>query len=66
MESLDVTPKRWTRAEYENLGELGVFQGGPRVELVEGQIVEMSPQNPPHSKAITRLTDLLILSLIHI
>ena len=60
MESLDVTPKRWTRAEYEHLGELGVFQNGPRVELVEGQIVEMSPQNTPHSKAITRLNDLFI------
>lgn len=59
MEAIEVVPKRWTREEYERLGELGIFEGKPRVELIEGQILEMSPQNTPHSKAIAHLTRLL-------
>lgn len=51
---------RWTRAEYERLGELGVFDDKPRVELIEGQIIEMSLQGNPHSKAITRLNTLFV------
>lgn len=58
MEAFDLKPKRWTREEYEQLIERGIFVGKPRVELIEGQIIEMSPQNNPHSKTITRLTRL--------
>jgi Uma2 family endonuclease len=39
---------RWSRSEYERLGELGFFTGR-RVELIGGQIVEMSPKKPRHS-----------------
>jgi len=59
MEAIDFVPKRWTREEYEQLIERGIFVGKPRVELIEGQIVEMSPQNTPHSRAISRLNRLL-------
>lgn len=41
---------RWTRQEYEQLTELGAFDG-KRVELIGGQIVQMSPKKPPHSVA---------------
>lgn len=60
MEAIDVVPKRWTREEYEQLIERGIFVGKPRVELIEGQIIEISPQNNPHSKAITRLNHLFV------
>ena len=60
MEALDLEPMRWTRQEYERLGELGVFDDKPRVELIEGQIVTLSPQGSDHSKAIARLTTLLV------
>jgi Uma2 family endonuclease len=39
---------RWTRAEYERLGDLGFFDD-VRVELVGGKIVEMSPKRPRHA-----------------
>jgi Uma2 family endonuclease len=39
---------RWTRAEYEQLAELGAFRG-KRVELIGGKIVAMSPKGPRHS-----------------
>jgi Uma2 family endonuclease len=47
-------PWRWTREQYYRLGELGFFDGR-RVELIRGEIVEMSPINRPHSLG-TRLT----------
>ncbi len=55
------TPKRWSRSEYYRLAELDFFQN-ERVELLEGEIVEMSPQNRPHAAAIGRLNTLLVRS----
>lgn len=60
MEMLAPQRKLWTIEEYERLGELGVFDQGPRVELIEGEIIQMSPQNRPHSHKIMLLTHLLV------
>lgn len=46
--------KRWTREEFYELAEQGYFRG-KRVQLIEGEIIEMAPQGHPHSWAITRL-----------
>jgi Fe2+ transport system protein FeoA len=40
-------PFRFTRGQYHRLGELGFFNG-KRVELIRGEIIEMSPKNWPH------------------
>src|SRR5437763_1287299 len=40
----------WTRAEFYRLAELGFFDGR-RAELIEGQIMVMSPQNFAHACA---------------
>jgi Uma2 family endonuclease len=45
-----VRPKRWTREEYDRLIEGGSFHPEARLQLIEGEIVEMSPQKPPHAK----------------
>jgi Uma2 family endonuclease len=50
--------RRWTKAEYYRLGELGFFDG-QRVELLEGQIVVLSPQKPPHWSTVDRVTKIL-------
>ncbi|MEO8180441.1 MAG: Uma2 family endonuclease [Deltaproteobacteria bacterium] len=46
------------RAEYERLVEAGAFES-ERVELLEGFLVERSPQPASHASAIEVLTDLL-------
>lgn len=46
------------RSEFEQLVELGVFQED-RVELLEGQLVQMSPQGEAHSSITRHLADLL-------
>ena len=55
-----VEPKiqTWSRAEYYQMGELGWFEG-QRVELVEGEIVVMSPQNFGHSRAVDHIAKLV-------
>lgn len=60
MDAIDLVPMRWTRQDYQRLGELGVFDDKPRVELIEGQIIPMSAQGADHSKAVSRLNNLLV------
>ena len=47
--------RRWTRAEYERLAKLGVFQPGERLELIDGQLVVREPQGARHAGTIRRV-----------
>lgn len=54
-----VDVRRWSREEYEQLAASGFFQPGERVELVEGVIYEMSPQNGRHAAGIRGVEEAL-------
>src|SRR5262245_14333663 len=41
------------------MGEAGVFQPGERVELIDGEILEMAPQKSRHAAAVTLVGDAL-------
>jgi Uma2 family endonuclease len=43
--------------DYHRMVRAGVFDEDERLELLEGVIVEMSPQSPRHALVITRLCD---------
>jgi Uma2 family endonuclease len=45
-------PKRWSRAEYDRMIDAGIFEPGQRVELIDGEIIAMTPQNGPHAMAV--------------
>ncbi|MGH9902636.1 MAG: Uma2 family endonuclease [Pyrinomonadaceae bacterium] len=48
--------KRWITAdEYERMGEAGIF-GDARLELIEGEIYEMSPIGSRHAACVTFLS----------
>jgi Uma2 family endonuclease len=47
--SVEPAPHRFTVEEYEALGRLEEFWDGPRLELIEGKIVEMTPIGPDHA-----------------
>lgn len=51
----------WTRERFIQVAELGFFD---RVELVRGELVEMSPQGPPHANVIELLSEILIPKLV--
>ena len=50
----EVEVHRWTREEYEQMAEAGVFAPDKRVELVDGVIYDMSPQTIPHATGIAK------------
>lgn len=50
------------RSEYDRLIELGVFDD-ERVELIQGVLVKMSPQEAPHASTVQKLTKLLMARL---
>ncbi|MBI3637501.1 MAG: Uma2 family endonuclease [Candidatus Rokubacteria bacterium] len=47
--------RRWRRVEYERLIELGVFQPGERLELLDGLLIVREPQGSRHAAAIRRV-----------
>src|SRR5262245_23741804 len=51
-------PFRFTREQYYEMGKLGYFDG-KRVELIYGEIVEMSPVNWPHHLAVRLVAEVL-------
>jgi len=56
---MPLTTRRFTVDEYHRMGRAGVFHEDDRVELLEGQIVEMSPIGPAHAGCVAALTGLL-------
>lgn len=42
---------KWSGAEYDRLVDLGIFDG-KHIELINGEVVEMSPMNEAHARAI--------------
>src|SRR5262245_49978739 len=54
---------RWTVEEYERMGAVGLLPGA-RTELIDGVVVDVSPQNPPHALCVERLTAALYRRLL--
>ncbi len=44
--------KRFTRDEYHRMAEIGLFED-QRVELIDGEIIEMPPMKNPHQLSLT-------------
>ena len=51
---------RLTLHEYHRLGEAGILGEDDRVELLEGQLVDMSPIGPRHALAVDTLNEWLV------
>lgn len=47
-----LTLRRWKRAEYERLVELGVFEQDP-IELIGGQLIVAEPKGTYHTSALS-------------
>src|SRR5205809_5766886 len=54
MADYETRTRRFTRAEYERLIDLGVFQPGEDIELIGGELMVAEPQGAPHYTAIRK------------
>lgn len=52
--------RRFTVEEYHRMGEAGIFHEDDRVELIDGEIAQMSPIGRPHAFTVMMLTNLLV------
>lgn len=57
--ALRLLPGPFTLDTYHRLGELGVLDEDDRVELLDGQIVAMTPIGAAHAACVNRLNHLL-------
>jgi Uma2 family endonuclease len=58
--SVNLDKHHFTVSEYERMGETGVFSPDARVELIEGEIIEMSPIGSRHAACVKLLNLILI------
>jgi Uma2 family endonuclease len=54
---------RFTVDQYHQMAEAGIFDPDCRVELIDGEIFEMSPVDPWHSGVVDRLTHRFVTAL---
>jgi Uma2 family endonuclease len=57
--AVQLLPGPFTVEMYHRLAELGILDEDDRVELLDGQIVEMTPIGGRHSACVYRLSNLL-------
>jgi Uma2 family endonuclease len=51
---------RLTVEQYHRMGEAGVLDEDSRVELIEGELIDMAPIGSGHGSAVARLTRLFV------
>src|SRR5712691_5745004 len=59
MAPVKVTTHKFSADEYQRMGSAGILCEDDRVELIEGEIVDMAPIGDRHKSAVNRLAELL-------
>jgi Uma2 family endonuclease len=54
-----VSLHKWSVADYHRFIELGILTEDDRVELLEGNVVNKMPPNPPHSNTVSNVHEVL-------
>jgi Uma2 family endonuclease len=57
--SVQIVRRHFNVTEYYRMAAAGVFSEDDRVELIEGEIVEMNPIGSRHAACVARLTEFL-------
>jgi Uma2 family endonuclease len=54
-----ISPRRWSREEYDRMVGAGILHEDERVQLIEGEILQMTPQYRCHAAAVLLTTKAL-------
>lgn len=57
--SAEIARYSFTAEEFQRMGEAGILRPDARLELIEGEIIEMSPIGSPHAACVKFLSGLL-------
>ena len=60
---VEIPRRRFTVEEYHRMAEVGIFQPDERVELIEGEIVQMAPISPRHAGCVINVNRLFVTRL---
>jgi Uma2 family endonuclease len=60
---VEITKRRFDVDEYHRMGEAGILTEDDRVELIDGEIVAMTPIGPRHNASVDRLNRRLVTEL---
>jgi Uma2 family endonuclease len=60
---VELSRRLFTVEEYHRMAEAGIFRPDERIELIEGEIVQMSPIGPRHAGCVINATRLFITQL---
>ena len=60
--AIEAPRRSLTADEFLRMAEVGIFGPDDHVELLDGEIVEMSPQGHAHGKACTKANETLVLA----
>ena len=59
---VDIQRRRFTADDYQQMGRVGILGPEDRVELIDGEIVSMTPIGPRHNAAVARANRLFVTS----
>lgn len=59
IDTVELTRHRFTVEEFLRMAEVGLLTDDDRMELIQGEIVEMSPINVAHASTVSRLISVL-------
>ncbi|MCL5960621.1 MAG: Uma2 family endonuclease [Chloroflexi bacterium] len=57
---VQLTRRRFTVSEYQQMARAGILGEDDRVELIDGEVIEMTPIGRRHAGCVIRLTELMV------
>ena len=57
---VEITKRRFDVEDYHRMAQAGILRKGDRVELIDGEIVAMTPIGPRHNAAVDRATHAIV------
>jgi Uma2 family endonuclease len=56
----EIAKRLFTVYDYHKMADAGILRAGDRVELIRGEVIQMSPIHPPHNGTIHRANQSLV------